>query len=183
VGQDCWFNVNDWSATDPGIRVAEGCFLARRNFFTCGKSIEIGSYCLTGPDCHFLGADHDWSDPRIPYALARVTCDDTIRIGSNCWLGARVTVLKGVLIGHGSVVGAGAVVTESLPPFSMAAGFPATLRKRYSFRKKRWILPQEFGREDEASLPPEDIYAREMYQRHGMPSLPRHAAGNFWGDL
>jgi tetrahydrodipicolinate N-succinyltransferase len=119
----------------------------------------------------------------MPYALARVTCEDTIRLGSNCWLGARVTVLKGVSIGHGSVVGAGAVVTESLPPFSMAVGFPAIVRKRYSFRNKRWIPQAEFCREDEESLPSEEVYAHTMQKKHGMALLPRHAAGNFWGDL
>jgi len=119
----------------------------------------------------------------MPYALARVTCEDTIRLGSNCWLGARVTVLKGVSIGHGSVVGAGAVVTESLPPFSMAAGVPATVRKRYSFRNQRWIPQEEFRREDGESLPPEEVYAHELQEKHGVPLLPRHAAGNFWGDL
>ena len=49
--------------------------------------------------------------------------------------------------------------------------------------KKRWILPEEFSQEDEASLPPEELYASQIRQKHGVPLLPRHAAGNFWGDL
>lgn len=183
VGQDCWFNVNDWNSAEPGILIGECCFIARRNFFTCGKSIEIAPFCLTGPDCHFLGADHDPSDPEMPYAQARVVCGERIRVGGNCWLGARVTVLKGVSIGHGSVVAASAVVTGNLPSFSLSAGFPATIRRRYSFLKKKWIPFREFTPEDEASLPGEGDYVRKMQLRHGNFVPPRHAAGNFWGDL
>jgi acetyltransferase-like isoleucine patch superfamily enzyme len=48
-----------------------------------------------------------------------------IRIGDDCWIGARVFVLAGVTIGDGCVVGAGSVVTRSLPPNSIAVGVPA----------------------------------------------------------
>jgi acetyltransferase-like isoleucine patch superfamily enzyme len=47
------------------------------------------------------------------------------KIGRDCWLGAAVTVLGGVHIGEGCVIGAGAVVTKDLPPYSIANGVPA----------------------------------------------------------
>jgi maltose O-acetyltransferase len=50
-----------------------------------------------------------------------------IRLEDRVWLGTRVIVLRGVTIGEGSVVGAGSVVTRSLPPHSFAAGSPARL--------------------------------------------------------
>jgi galactoside O-acetyltransferase len=52
-----------------------------------------------------------------------------VQIGARCWLGAHVTVLKGVSIGEGTVVGAGSVVTKSLPPDVIAVGNPARVLK------------------------------------------------------
>jgi acetyltransferase-like isoleucine patch superfamily enzyme len=46
------------------------------------------------------------------------------------WIGNRVTILKGVRIGYGSVVAAGSVVTHSIPPMSIAAGIPARVLRR-----------------------------------------------------
>ena len=53
-------------------------------------------------------------------------------IEDDVWVGANVTILKGVTIGHGSVVAAGAVVTKSCPPYSIIGGVPAkVLRRRF----------------------------------------------------
>ena len=51
-------------------------------------------------------------------------------IEDDVWIGANVTILKGVTIGHGSVIAAGAVVTQSFPPYSIIGGVPARLLKQ-----------------------------------------------------
>ncbi len=61
------------------------------------------------------GCSHDWSS----------TPTAAVHICSGAWLGARVIVLKGVTIGEGSVIGAGAVVTRDVPAWSIVAGNPA----------------------------------------------------------
>lgn len=54
-------------------------------------------------------------------------------IEDDVWCGANVTILKGVTIGRGSIVAAGAVVTKSFPPYSIIGGVPAKLiKKRFS---------------------------------------------------
>ena len=55
--------------------------------------------------------------------------DLPVVIEDDVWCGANVTILKGVTIGHGSVVAAGAVVTKSFPPYSIIGGVPAKLIK------------------------------------------------------
>ena len=58
--------------------------------------------------------------------------DQPVVIEDDVWVGANVTILKGVTIGHGSVVAAGAVVTKSCPPYSIIGGVPAkVLKKRF----------------------------------------------------
>ncbi len=52
-----------------------------------------------------------------------------VRIGNSVWLGAKVTVLKGVSIGDGAIVGANAVVSSDLPPGAVAVGVPARVMR------------------------------------------------------
>ena len=50
-------------------------------------------------------------------------------IGKNVWVGEKVTVLPGVHIGEGSIIGANSVVTHDIPPYSIAVGIPAKVIK------------------------------------------------------
>ena len=60
---------------------------------------------------------HDWSTTkRAP-----------VKISRGAWLGARCIILKGVTVGEGAVVGAGAVVTRDVPPWTVVAGNPAMI--------------------------------------------------------
>jgi len=61
-----------------------------------------------------------------------------IVIEDEVWLGANVVVVAGVTIGKHSVVAAGAVVTKSIPPYSVAVGNPARVIKQYNFETKKW---------------------------------------------
>ena len=62
--------------------------------------------------------------------------DLPVVIEDDVWCGANVTILKGVTIGHGSIVAAGAVVTKSFPPYSIIGGVPAKLIKMRFTREK-----------------------------------------------
>ena len=54
-----------------------------------------------------------------------------IIIEDNVWIGDKVTILSGVKIGIGSIIGANSVVTKDIPPYSIAAGVPSKIIKRY----------------------------------------------------
>jgi acetyltransferase-like isoleucine patch superfamily enzyme len=61
-----------------------------------------------------------------------------VTIGSDVWIGERVTILPGVQIGHGAIVGAGAVVTKDVHPYSIVVGIPARVMK-YRFTEKQIV--------------------------------------------
>ena len=175
-------NVNHRGGLLPSITIGDRCFIGRRNFFSSGKLIQISDFTLTGPDCHFLGAGHVFDDPSRPYIATGVTRDNIIVVGSNCWLGASVTIVGNVTIGHGSVVGSRAVVTKSIPPFSLAIGFPALVTKRYDMISKRWLPAADFTAQMEAALPSEQAYLAGLKEL-GDVYPPAIAAGYAQGDL
>jgi len=96
------------------------------------KEVVIGAYSMISIDC--LIYDTDWHNldgqdgSEIPAAPTR--------IGRGAWLGARVTVLKGVTIGDNTVVAANSVVTRDLPDGVLAAGNPARVVRR--IERRRW---------------------------------------------
>jgi acetyltransferase-like isoleucine patch superfamily enzyme len=103
-----------------------GCIL---NAFE--RNIVIGANCLIGARCVFTPYQHSIADHR-PIREQPLTSRGDIVIEDDVWLGAHVSVMDGVTIGRGSVIGAGAVVTRDIPPFSIAAGVPArVIRPRF----------------------------------------------------
>jgi acetyltransferase-like isoleucine patch superfamily enzyme len=97
-----------------------------------GRSFHIGEAALVAG-----GVTFDTSDLHSVFDLdtgERINHAADIVIGKHVWLGARVTVLKGVTIGEGCVVGAAAVVTKDIPPHCLAVGAPArVVRERIAW--------------------------------------------------
>ncbi len=91
--------------------------------------IKIGKDCLIAAHSGIFANNHIYSDPTQLIMSQGVTRQGIV-IEDDCWLGSGVKVLDGVTIGRGSVVGAGAVVTKNIPPFSIAVGVPARVIKR-----------------------------------------------------
>ena len=89
------------------------------------EEVVIGDNVLCGPNVTILDADWHGTDPTE--RGVRYGRKAPVRIEDDVFLGLRVIVLKGVTIGQGSVVGAGSVVTSSIPPRSVAVGNPAVV--------------------------------------------------------
>lgn len=82
-------------------------------------TITIGNGVIVSQDAWLCTASHDITDPRMALVLHPIT------IGSDVWIAARASVLPGVTIGDGGVVGACAVVAKDVPPCGVAVGNPA----------------------------------------------------------
>ena len=107
-------------ATGDVARIVIGprVYINRHTMIDASERIEIGEGAMIGPFCYIT--DHDHAIGSADDLVSKPT-----RIGERCWLGAHVTVLKGVTIGDSTVVGAGSVVTKSLPARVVAVGNPA----------------------------------------------------------
>jgi len=99
---------------------------------TCASKIIIGKRCLIGADVLIMDTDfhpvkHETRNSvNLPYPAE----SDRIEIGDDVFIGARSIILKGVKIGNGCVIGAGSVVTSSLPSMTISAGNPAKVLKK-----------------------------------------------------
>jgi maltose O-acetyltransferase len=104
------------------LEIGESAFINYGCSIAANELIRIGARCSIGTYVIIMDNDFHRLEPE-----RRDEPSDTapIVLEENVWLGARVIVMRGVTIGEGSVIGAGAVVTRSVPPRSLAVGVPA----------------------------------------------------------
>ncbi|MBN1217544.1 MAG: acyltransferase [Anaerolineae bacterium] len=107
-----------------GISIGRNCFIGEFNVIRGQGGVSIGNDVYTGPMVKIVAVNHVYRDPDRPIREQGVTAQGIV-IEDDVWLGAGVTVLDGVTIGRGSIIGAGAVVTHNVPPYSIAVGTPA----------------------------------------------------------
>ena len=110
--------IDIYASSGAEVSIGDHTFINRGVRISCSERIQIGSHCLIGDDCVIIDNDYH----AIGGGPAKVA---PIDIGDHVWLALRVIVLRGVTIGTGSVVGAGSIVTRSIPPYTFAAGAPA----------------------------------------------------------
>ena len=111
----------------PKIYIGAGTYINRGTFLDAAESIIIGKNCAIGPRCYITDHDHG-HDPTLP-PLEQPLINQPTHISDRAWIGANVTILKGVTIGEKAVIGAGSVVTKSVPTGAVAVGVPARVVK------------------------------------------------------
>jgi acetyltransferase-like isoleucine patch superfamily enzyme len=102
-----------------GLEIAGNCHIGRYCQIDARGGIRLGTNVVIASHCLLITADHDAQDPGFAGRLGSIT------IGDRVWIGSRATVLKGVSLGEGAVVAAGATVIGDVPAWSIAAGVPA----------------------------------------------------------
>lgn len=103
-----------------------------------GKNVLLASKIYISDCAHgSYSGDNNDSNPKTP-PNNRPLFSEPVVIEDNVWLGEFVSVLPGVTIGQGTIVGANSVVSKSLPPFVIAVGTPAKPIKKFNFENKKW---------------------------------------------
>jgi maltose O-acetyltransferase len=93
-------------------------------------SVTIGQDVLMGPDVVMMATSHAYDRIDIPINQQGSIEEQAIIVGNDCWIGTRVIILPGVIIGDHSIIAAGSVVTKSCQPYSVIGGIPAKLIKK-----------------------------------------------------
>ena len=149
---------------DAGLTIGDNTYLqagCTLNPFVA--SIHIGKNCMIAARCAFLPYQHGHSDPVRPMREQPLTSRGDIVIEDDVWLGAQVCVMDGVTIGQGAIIGAGAVVTKDVPPYSIAAGVPArVIRARNEEKPSSTLLGLA------VPTPRHDAHMKTSYQRHDL---------------
>lgn len=94
--------------------------------------VSIGRYTMLAAGVAIVGDDHRFDQVGVPTQFTGRPRQQQTRIGSDVWLGQNVIVLRGVSIGDGAIVAAGAVVTKDIPAYEIWIGTPARrMRDRF----------------------------------------------------
>jgi len=113
------------------LKIGDGTYLNEGVHIICNIAVTIGERCLIASDVVILDDDGhpvDWRERHNHWPeLPEDRLGAPIVIEDNVWIGTRAIILKGVRVGTGSVIAAGAVVTHNIPPHFLACGAPARL--------------------------------------------------------
>lgn len=123
IGKNVQFNDYVHVASVRSVVIGDNVLIASKVFIT---DHNHGSYGAKNP-----------SSPMVP-PIERELSSAPVRIEDNVWIGEFVSVLPGVTIGIGSIIGTMSVVTKDIPPYSIAIGSPARVVKQYNFDRKIW---------------------------------------------
>ena len=137
VGDDCIIHCSiDFDGPDGQVTIGDRCFLGASHL-VCHTGIDIGndvimSWGITVVDHNSHALDWDlrkndvalWMKGEKDWTGVKV---GRVKIGDKAWIGFGASILKGVQIGDGAVVGAQSVVTKDVPPYAVVAGNPAQI--------------------------------------------------------
>lgn len=113
-----WIAQDTWLYNPQRLTIGQRVCIGEGSKIVCHSPIVIGDDFLASCELHINNGAHDL-DSLKPISTPPIT------IGNHVWCGARVTICPGVSIGDGVVIGAGAVVTKSIPSGYLAYGVPA----------------------------------------------------------
>lgn len=114
--------------------ISRGCGIGW-NFSVRGSGVlSLGKYCAVGENVRVITSNHETRCLALNFRLQSSVIGKRlmgkkrdVSIGNDVWIGDHAIILPGVTIGDGAIIGAGAVVTKSVPPFTIAAGNPASV--------------------------------------------------------
>ncbi|MGZ4557858.1 MAG: acyltransferase [Mycobacteriaceae bacterium] len=130
-----WVHIGDGNAIrchEGSLRIGDKVVFGKDNVVNTYLDIEIGASTLVADWVYICDFDHIYADVTMPIKDQGIV-KSPVRIGPDCWIATKVTVLRGTRVGRGCVLGAHAVVKGDVPDGSIAVGAPArVVRNRHA---------------------------------------------------
>jgi acetyltransferase-like isoleucine patch superfamily enzyme len=141
IGSNVYIGKNALIGINRGatFKIGDGTWINEDLEISCNNSVEIGSNVVISRRVYIGDNVHPYEDISKPISVDRVSEGGYVKIEDECWIGTGACILKNVTIGKHSVIGANAVVTKDIPPYSVAVGIPARVIKKYDFEKQNWV--------------------------------------------
>ena len=120
------------------LKIGDDTFVGHEVFISCSPpGIDIGSFVDISPRVTIVNGTHE-IDMVNNHTAGKGQCLP-IKIENGVWIGAGTVVLPGVTIGEKAMVAAGSVVNKDIPPFTVAAGVPCRVIKKWCSKTKTWF--------------------------------------------
>jgi len=148
VGQDTTILSNSWISAiqryqgiqhSPSVNIGDRVYIGHGVCLSAMREVTIGDDCVLSERIYISDCAHGIDPTAGPILKQPLMNKGPVRIGNSTFIGYGAAILPGVILGKHCVVGANSVVTHSFPDYSMVAGSPAKLLKRYSVEEERWI--------------------------------------------
>lgn len=122
------------------ITIGNRVRVARHFQINCAFDVQIGNNVNMGPYVFLGDHNHKYEDISVPIRDQSIDMNkrNAIIIDDDTWIGTKVSIIGNVRIGKHCVIGANSVVSKDIPDYSIAAGIPAKVIKRYNFETKIW---------------------------------------------
>lgn len=120
------------------IQINDFVHIAAAKKVEIGSNVLIASKIFISDICHGEYSDIENMTNPNEHPIERKLYAKPVIIHDDVWIGEMVSILPGVDIGKKTIIGANSVVTKSVPEYSVAAGNPAKVIKKYNFNTKRW---------------------------------------------
>jgi len=145
LGNDVSIGILSWIATnttlhkEPKLIIGNRVHIGAYAVITAANEIRIGNNVLMSERVTILDHIHDYTDNTKAVIDQPIVSKGKIIIEDDCFIGINSAIIGGVKIGKHVVIGANSVVTHDIPEYSVVAGSPAKIIKRYDKKRKIWI--------------------------------------------
>jgi len=127
IGEGCAFRAHEGI-----LRIGRKTTFGGKNTINCYLKVDIKEECLFADNIYIVDFDHWYTNPEISIRSQGIR-KEPIVIGPNVWVGEKASILRGVIVGEGAVIGSLSLVHRDVPPYAVVGGVPArVLRYRRS---------------------------------------------------
>jgi acetyltransferase-like isoleucine patch superfamily enzyme len=130
LGRDIWIGAGTHIRCHEGsMRIGDRVVFGGSDTINAYLDVVIGDDCIFADWIYVTDFDHRYRKLDVRIQDQGIVCTP-VRIEPDCWIGEKVSILRGSVVGKGSVIGAQTVVKGDIPPYSVAVGSPARVVKR-----------------------------------------------------